>query len=143
MGVPTGALGLTLTAETTPGSDIYDLVVGQVGDVSGMDTGTDRTEVTSHDAALAGRRRIYVTTLGKEFSLAFPLFFDSSDTAHETIQGDGIAGITRGYRVQLTDTGTEILTFDGHVTGFEITASVEGANQANVTISGTGDIVIT
>ncbi len=142
MGAPTSALGITLGREITPGSGTYN-PVGQIGDVGGMDQGTDRVEITNHDAATAGRRRIFLATVGKEANLSFPLFYDSSDAEHLGMQQDGRTGTLRGYELTFTDGGAQILTFDAHTTGFEQTAAVEGANQANVTLGISGDIVPT
>lgn len=142
MGVPTSALGITLGREITPGSLTYN-AVGQIGDVGGMDQGTDRVEITNHDAALAGRRRQFIATVGKEASASFPLFYDSSDVEHVGMQQDGRTGTLRRYELTFTDTGAQLLTFDAHVTGFEQVAATEGANMANVTLGVSGDIVPT
>lgn len=137
MGVPTGALGVVLERDDGGFS-----TVGNVGDISGLDLGTGRVEVTSHDAALAGRRRTFVGTLGNEANLSFPLFWDSSDGEHLGLQSDGRNSTLRDFRMTLTDTGAQVLTFSGHVTGFEVTAGVEASNMANVTIGISGDIVV-
>ena len=117
--------------------------VGQVKDTSiSISRGT--VDVTDHDSASGYRE--YLPGVADAGDLSFTIGFDPTDADHIQGAGTGLMGdleqdgcTMAAWEWQLNScSGTHKLTFDGFVSGFTITAPVEGENTADVTVKVTG-----
>jgi hypothetical protein len=74
--------------------------------------------------------------------LTFSIYFDSADTVHGTLQTAAQAKTVKKFEYTMTDTGGQIMTFDGVVTNFTFSNNPEEWNVANVTVSFFGAPVV-
>ena len=112
------------------------VTVAQIDDIQGPGLGTGAQDTTTHDSDGG-----YRTTVGgvKEIGeLTMSLIFDPGAASHvsklTTLSGGGY-GI---FKVTFPDAGDTEWAFRAFVTSFELTAAVEGALTAAVTLLGTG-----
>ena len=143
MAVPTSAFGAELRLGDGAGPEVFT-AIASVKSISGLQLGNDLAETTAHDAA--SRARTYVTTLRKSSQISFTLQYDSSDATHDATTGitaAAAATTSNNYQLALQDNGAAIFDFAGIVDTFEITAEVDGINEASMTIQVTGPIVET
>jgi hypothetical protein len=95
------------------------------------------TEVTSFDSA--GIRE-FISTLRDAGTVSFSVNYipNGAGTGHQLLIEDAEDGLTRNFNFTFSDTFSTELSFSGIVTGFEISAELEQAVSANVTIKVTG-----
>lgn len=113
--------------------------VAQVGDISGPSLSASQTEVTNHSSA--GNYREFVPTFLEPGELTASIFYDPADATHDPSTGilaDYEARTLRNWQLVFTDTGTTTWAFAAYVTGFSISAPVDGALTADLTLMLTG-----
>jgi predicted secreted protein len=98
---------------------------------------TEQIDVTTHDSAGSYREFLNGFKNASEFSPV--LKYDPVATSHEYLRA-AHGGTAKSFRVTLPDAGNAQFFFDGIVTGFEVSAPVDGALEATVTIKPTGEI---
>jgi hypothetical protein len=125
-----------LKRETTVGSGTY-ATIAEVKGVRGPGLSGAVIDVTSFDS---GSVREFVTTLRDAGTVSFTCNYipNGSGTGHQLLVDDLYDGTTTSFRIEFQFSPTVTLEFDGIVTGFEITAELEQAVSASVTIKVTG-----
>jgi hypothetical protein len=125
-----------LKRESTVGSGTFN-TIAEVKGVRGPGLAGGITEVTSFDSAGV---REFVATLRDAGTLSFTVNYipNGGGTGHQLLVTDLYNGITTAFRLEFQFSPTVILAFSGIVTGFEISAELEQAVSANVTIKVTG-----
>lgn len=98
---------------------------------------TERIDVTTHDSA--GNAREFLQTWQGEGQLSFGIKYDPANAVHEALRA-AHGGAAIASSVVLPDAGAATFTFNANVTGFEITAGVDGALEASITMKTTGAV---
>lgn len=125
--MPTGALfgaGCVFKRITT--------AIAEVKGVRGPSLQAGVADVTSFDSANDVRE--FISTLKDGGTISFTINYipNAGGTAHQLLVSDMLAGTNQDWRLDFPN--SVYITFKGIVTGFEITAELEQAIQANVTI---------
>lgn len=111
--------------------------VPAMGDVTFTPGTVERIDVTTHDSASDTRE--FLQTWKGAGTVGFTIKYDPANAVHEFLRvSHGAAAVV--FTLVLPDTGAATWTFSAHVTGFEISASVDGAIEANVSLETTGAI---
>ena len=130
--------GLTPDATSTDATAGVALTtVAQVNDISGPGMTADTEDVTTHDQATAWEEN--VITILRSGEITAGLQYDPNAATHGNTSGmlQKLSGrLPAQFRVVFP--GPYNWTFDGHSTGFEPSAPVDGALTADVTIKITG-----
>ncbi len=124
------ALGTTLTRGGT--------AIAQIQDIDGPDLSTDTDEITNHDSPDGVEE--FIATIKRTGEVTFPLVFLGSDATH-----DGDTGLIQGWADRSLDAYVMTYpgeggswTFNAYVTGFKMTAPVNGHLAADVTLRPSG-----
>jgi hypothetical protein len=125
-----------LKRESTPGSTTFN-VVAEVKGVRGPSLSGGVVDVTSFDSAGV---REFVATLRDAGTLSFTVNYipNGSGTGHQLLAADTLSGVTTNFRLEFQFSPTVNMAFSGIVTNFEVSAELEQAVSANVTIKITG-----
>ena len=125
-----------LKRETTSGSGTY-AVIAEVKGVRGPGLSGGVIDVTSFDSTGV---REFVATLRDAGTLSFSVNYvpNGGGTGHQLLVTDLYNGSTVNFRLEFQFSPTVILAFSGIITGFEVSAELEQAVSANVTIKVTG-----
>lgn len=129
--MPSGALfgaGCVLKRITT--------AIAEVKGVRGPSLQAATSEVTSFDSANDVREFISTLKDGGTISFSINYIPNAGGTGHQLLVSDMLAGTNQSWKLEFSN--AVVLSFTGIVTGFEITAELEQAVQANVTIKLTG-----
>ena len=125
--------------QAIPGSGVVlkreGVAVAEVKGVRGPGFSSGTADVTSFDSA--GWRE-FISTLRDGGTLSFSINFNPSITNQMDFYDDFADGTTNSYSLDFPDSGTTTLTFDAFCTGFEVTAELEQAVKANVTLKVSG-----
>jgi hypothetical protein len=113
--------------------------IAEVRDISGPSIAVGTEEVTSHDSA--GWRE-YIPTLLEGGEVTFDLNFNAAATQGFTggLYDDMIDKTLRNFQILLPTTTAKTGAFKAYVTGFELSAPVEGVLTASVTLMISGSI---
>lgn len=120
------------------GSETFT-TIAEVNDITGptIDLGTE--EVTSHDSS--GWRE-FIPTLKSGGDVTFDINYYSA-TTQDQLKTDHGNRTKRNFQLVLTTSPAETVAFAAYITGFEVSAPVEGALRASVTLSITGAVTWT
>ena len=129
MSTAVATLGTILRREGTP--------IAQVQDIDGPALSTDTDEITNHDSPDGVEE--FIPTIKRTGEVTFPLVFRFDETTHKHSTGLLQAWIDRSldsYELEYPD-GSGWM-FDAYVTGFEMSAPVDGHLSADVTLRPSG-----
>jgi len=133
------AYGTSLYKGTTTGT-----AYAQVTNISGPGLSLDTVDVTSHDST-SGWEEV-VGTILRSGEVSLDIVYDPANATHKYAEGGLIYDLAARAAITFTlvflDTATTEWTFSGLITGFEPTASVDGALTATVTIKPTGVVTL-
>lgn len=129
--IPT--LGTTLSLNGTP--------IGQIQDISGPALSTDTFEVTNHSSP--DNTEEFIATIKRTGEVSFPLVFAPEDTAHAALfaawEDRSKDAYVLTYPDETGDAGAGASwSFDAYCTGFSLTAPVNGALAADITLKVSG-----
>jgi hypothetical protein len=110
--------------------------VAEVKGVRGPTLSAGTVDTTSFESANDVRE--FISTLRDGGTVSFTLNYlpNATNTGHQLLVNDLRDGTSQSYSLVFPNSVT--MTFTGLVTGFEITAELEQAIQANVTIKVSG-----
>lgn len=112
--------------------------IGAVKDISGPSIKMGTTDASTH-ASLA---KEWVASIVDNGEVSFDINFDYSDTTHAGLMTDLNAGTLRNFEIILTDSGATQVDFTAIVTGYELSAPVEGILTASISLQISGPITI-
>lgn len=112
------------------------VAVAEVLDISGPKIAQETVDVTSHSSTW----REHKATIADGGEVTFDINYDPADSTHQLLRAAASDGATHQFQVTFPDTGASTATFDGIVTGFEISAPVADKMTAALTIRVTGAI---
>lgn len=138
MADPTSPLGLTLEYDATPPFDTGVEITGLLSLTVPVPTQNYRDFVRLEGDGWVERHPTTIDTSEGEFTV----LYDSGDTAHAALTA---AATTRppvkwSFRLTLTDTGAEVVTFDAYVGMTGIGTETDGSNERTFTLRPTGEI---
>ncbi len=120
--------------KTTGGSNIAG-----VHSISGPGMTGDVVDVSDQDTASGFRA--YISGLRTGGQVTFDISYTPSDATHQQLITDLKAGQEDNYTITFnSDAGSKTFLFDAIPVGFEVTAPVDGALIASVTLQTTGDV---
>jgi predicted secreted protein len=93
-------------------------------------------DVTNKDST--NRWREFVTGLVDGGEVSFNIVFNPDATTHTTLAADLVSQTAQAWKI-LTDSD-DTLTFSGYVTGFSLSAPLDGEQSADLTIKVTGAV---
>jgi hypothetical protein len=129
--MPSGAIfggGCTLKRITT--------AIAEVKGVRGPSLQAATTETTSFDSANDVREFLSTLKDGGTVSFSINYIPNAGGTAHQLLVSDMLSGTNQSWKLDFPNSIS--MSFTGIVTGFEISAELEQAVGANVTIKLTG-----
>lgn len=116
-------------------------VVGQVTSISGPGPTAEKIDITALDS---GGWKQFLRGTKDGGDLTFEIFYDptnaSGEPSHTELATAFTGGLVQEWRIKFSD-GTEIMDFDGFVTGFEISQAVDEALTASISVGLTGTVV--
>lgn len=117
--------------------------VAQILSLSGPSMSADTADVTEHDGD--GWEEVIVTVL-RSGEVTFEIAYDPDETTHKNSSGgllhDFTTRTSATWSVVLPSTPAKTISFTGFVTGFEVSAPVDDALKASVTIKPTGQLTL-
>lgn len=118
-------------------------VISRQGSLTGLGLSVKTEDVTAQDSGTPWRQ--YVPTLLDGGNVAFDVFFLPSDPGQNDVlalfTGRGLnntPGLPIPFKILFSDPDATIWTFDGFVTGFKMSATVDGVLKAAITTMCTG-----
>jgi hypothetical protein len=111
--------------------------IAEVKGVRGPSLSAATIEVTSFDS---NKQREFISSLRDGGTVSFSVNYipNASGTGHQALIADQLAGTLRNFELRFDDTKRTTMAFAGVVTGAEISAELEQAVQASVTVKVTG-----
>lgn len=111
--------------------------IAEVRGVRGPSLQAGVVDVTSFDS---NKRREFISSLKDGGNVSFTVnYIPTADgTGHDLLITDARNGTTRNFELRFDDVKKTTMAFSGVVTGAEITAELEQAIQANITVKVTG-----
>lgn len=104
-----------------------------VSELTGPGLTAEQIDVTHHTTV--GNYRSIVPSFLSAGDVTFTLFFDPDDAQHEGVLSDFESRVRRNWQIVFPGaTSNETYDFAAYVTGFEISAPVDGALTASVTL---------
>lgn len=131
--------GISVAVETTPGGGTY-IAIAEVTGFAGPTTEANEIEVTT----LASTTKEFIAGLADNGEVTMEVNAVPSDTQHNQVRSDIIAGTTRSYQIDFADgsiTNTTY-TFDAFVKSFPFSAAADDKLAGTITLRISGDIVI-
>ena len=127
-----GCAGLTDDATGTPGATgVAEVTVAQVTNIGGPGLGVDTTDVTTHDQATAWEET--VATIIRSGEVSLDIVYDPASATHDAATGLLYRLEDKIYSFfKLIFPSNVEWEFSGYVTGFEPSASVDGALTATI-----------
>jgi predicted secreted protein len=133
-----------LKAEDSPAGSATYHTITNVTSISGPTLSRDTIDVTSHSST--GGYREFINGLKDGGEVSFDLLYDPDDVTHNTnttTPNMGLlalydSGATWEFTITFTDDTSTVWTFDAVVTSFEITAGIDDALKASVTLKVSG-----
>lgn len=120
------------------GSETFT-TIAEVKDIEGPSMEASLEEVTSHDS---GNRREFIATLLDNGEVTFDINYYSAAT-QDSLRTDLNNQARRNFQLVFPLPSPETWSFAAFVTGFQLSAPVEGALTASVTIKLTSAITVT
>lgn len=111
--------------------------VGQVTDISGPDGSTPEIDKSDLDS----QAREFILGLPDEGSVSLTLNFDSADNYQEDLRDAKINRTLIKARIQLSDSPSTKITFEGYVTEFPLNIAVDTIVTVQTTIRISGPVV--
>ena len=115
-------LGTTLTLNAVP--------IAQVQDISGPELSTDTDEITNHSSSNATEE--FLVTIKRVGEITFPLVFNSALASHDAFFAAWEDRSLDDYVMTYPDNSS--WEFTAYVTGFSMSAPVDGHLSADVTL---------
>ncbi len=119
-------------------------VIARQASITGLGLSVKVEDVTAQDSGTPWRQ--YVPTLLDGGDVSFDMFFLPSDAGQKAVltlftdRGlNGTPGLPIPFKIVFSDAALTVWTFDGFVTGFKMTATVDGVLKAAVVIKCTGE----
>lgn len=116
--------------------------VAQVSNISGPSMQMDTIDVTTHDSS--GGFREFVEGLVDPGEVTFDLVYDPDAATHANSSGGVVYELhqrtKKAWSLDFTDSTATVVKFQGFVTSFEPSMSVDGAMTASLTIKITGEL---
>jgi hypothetical protein len=109
--------------------------IAEVKGVRGPGQNRNIIDVTSFDS---NGWREFISTLADGGTLSFTINFNPSVTSHDNLKDDFENGGNYNWEMHFPDLYTSYVQFEGVVNAFEITAELEQAVQANITLKVSG-----
>lgn len=122
-------LGTTLTRNA--------VAIAQIQDIEGPDLSTDTDEITNHDSPDGVEE--FLVTIKRTGEVTFPLVFNGDETSHD--DHDGLIKAWEDRSLDdyvMTFPDTSAWHFEAYVTGFSMSAPVDGHLSADVTLRPSG-----
>lgn len=110
--------------------------IAQLRDMTGPTISRSTSDVTNKDST--DRWREFITGLVDAGEVTFNIVFNPDATTHATLIADLVSQTAQAWKI-LTDTD-DTATFSGFVTGFTLTAPLDGEHSADLTIKITGAV---
>lgn len=134
-----GTQGITISVETTPGGGTYT----EIAEVTGFDGPTTEAaeiEVTT----LSSTAKEFIAGLADNGEISLNVNVVPSNTQHNQIRSDIVAGTVRSYQIDFNDgsTSNTTYTFDAFVKSFPFSAAADDKLSGTINLRITGDIVI-
>lgn len=115
-------LGTTLT--------LNGVEIAQIQDIEGPDLSTDTDEITNHSSP--DHTEEFLVTIKRVGEITFPLVFNSALASHDAFFAAWEDRSLDDYVMTYPDTSS--WTFTAYVTGFSMSAPVDGHLSADVTL---------
>jgi hypothetical protein len=115
-------LGTTLTLNAVP--------IAQIQDIEGPDLSTDTDEITNHSSPDATEE--FLVTIKRVGEITFPLVFNSALASHDAFFAAWEDRSLDTYVMTYPDSSA--WEFEAYVTGFSMSAPVDGHLSADVTL---------
>lgn len=119
-------------------------VIARQASITGLGLSVKTEDVTAQDSGTPWRQ--YVPTLLDGGDISFDMFFLPSDTGQKAVlklftdRGlNSTPGLPIPFKVVFSDAALTVWLFNGFVTGFKMTATVDGVLKAAVVIKCTGE----
>ena len=108
--------------------------VAAIGDINGPGVTQEAIDVTTHQSTW----REYIAGLPDGGEVSFQIKYDPADASHALLRGAASDSAKHQFKVAFQSGNTA--TFDGIVTSFAITAPVDEALVADMTVKITGPV---
>lgn len=130
----TGILVAAASAALTGGTNGAEVFtdIGEIKGFTGPAMRTGQTEVT-HMLSPDGVRE-FRATLHDPGEVSFQVNLVPSDTQQQGLRADQFARTLRNFRITLSDADSETIDLTGFVTAFDVSAGIEDALTASVSI---------
>ena len=129
------AFGMTLKRGGTGGT-----AIAAITNISGPGLSLDTEDVTSHDST--GGWEEVIGTILRSGEVSIDIVYDPNAATHKNAAGgllaDLVSRTAQTYAITFPSTAAVSWTFSAFVTGFEPSASVDGALTATATLKITG-----
>jgi hypothetical protein len=136
VGTGSGVLVASSSSSLSGGTGETFTAIAEVKGVRGPSLSGGIIDVTSFDSANSVRE--FIATLRDPGTLSFTVNYLPANSGHAALLSDLRDGLARNFQLQFSDLVTTYMSFTGVVTGAEISAELEQAISANVTIKLTG-----
>ena len=127
--------GLVIQISNEASPEVYT-TIAEVSEVSGPGGSAAVIDVTDLSSTSKEKRM----GLPDEGQITFTINYIPSNTQHALLRTVRAARTERSFRILFTDSPQTQWDFNGFVTGFEMSNSVDDVTKANVTIEVTGSI---
>ena len=119
-------------------------VISRQGSITGLGLTVKTVDVTAQDSGTPWRQ--YIVTLLDGGNVQFKMFFIPGDVGQNAylalFTGRGLnntPGLPIPFKLLFADPDATVWTFNGFVTAFKITATVDGVTEADTTVMCTGE----
>jgi hypothetical protein len=129
--IETAAHGATLEIGNVASPTAYGVIEGIHNGPEGGGWAARVIEAIHHSSSVVKKKASFLDLP----DLTFSIYFDSSDADHLALQTAAQNKTVKQFRYTMTETGAQILTFQGVVTNFTFSANPEEWNVANCTVS--------
>lgn len=111
--------------------------IGQITSIGSFGSDRSLIDVTNLDSTA----REYKKAIKDGQEIQLEIQYDPDDTGHSNLRTDLDAEVSRNYRITLTDSPAQTITFAALVTNWTVTnISIDNVYLLNVTLKPTGDL---
>lgn len=135
----TAAFGTKLSLGSVATTPVYTEIKGVHNGPNGPSRKMEILQARHHGRTGTLKR----ASFSDEGQVQFDLYYDSADTTHAALLTAYAAKQVRKFKMELTDTGAEVYTFDAIIASIQGNFQVEGWNVQSVVLEITGDITVT
>lgn len=115
----------------TAGSEVFT-AIGEVKGINGPNMSSSVVDVTNFDSA--NNTREFIASLIDPGEITFDVNFLPANTAQQSLTTDMTSRVKRNFRVVWSDAASTTWSFTGIITGFGVSAGIDDALSASVTI---------